>query len=428
MSRVFALVDCNNFYVSCERSFDPRLSNRPVIVLSNNDGCAVSRSQEAKDIGIKMGQPYFQCRQLLRKHGGVALSSNYALYGDMSRRVMEIIAGYTRDLEVYSIDEAFLTLPTLSEGDLIELAKDLRADILRATGVPVSIGVASSKTLCKVANYLAKRGLSPDECVLNLATLDSAARREYLRQTPVEELWGIGRRYAKFLTGHRITTAARLIECEDRWIRKHLTIFGLRLVQELRGTPCYQLELERTRKKSLAATRSFSYPVTARSELLSAGALHASRVGEKLRAQDLVATRLHVFLATNRFGADYHRGALSRTLREPTNHSPALVQQARLLIEQLYRPGEHYRKIGVVVTGLHPAWERGTDLFADVDLAQARREREILVGQVVDKLNRKYGRHKIRLLRMGFDTPWITKREYRSRRYTTVLSEVLRVR
>lgn len=293
---VFALVDCNNFYASCERVFNPRLIGRPVVVLSNNDGCVVARSNEAKALGIGMGVPEFKVRELIQRHDVAVLSSNYALYGDLSRRVMDTLRGLASQVEIYSIDEAFLDVSGF--GGRLEHARQMRQTVRQWTGIPVSVGIGPSKVLAKVANKLAKKTPGA-EGVYDLC--DEAARREALERFPVADVWGIGPAHAKLLLGHGCETAADLRDADERWIKKRLGVVGVRMVHELRGISCLPLERCPPAKKNIACTRSFGRYVETLAEMREAVASYAARAAVKLRRQGSCAGLLTVFLMTNNF-------------------------------------------------------------------------------------------------------------------------------
>lgn len=412
MKTVFALVDCNNFYVSCERLFRPDLEGRPVVVLSNNDGCIIARSNEAKALGIGMGMPYFKCQALLRKHRVQVFSSNYALYGDISQRVMDVLRQLEPRIEIYSIDEAFLSLPRAGGFDLAGYGHCLKAKIKRMTGMPVSIGMAPTKTLAKIANRVAKKNAAyqgvfdmeghPDTDAL-LATIE------------VQDIWGIGPRYGAKLRKRGIYTALDLKHADDAWVRKHLTITGLRTVMELRGVSCLSLESVQPDRKAVARARSFGYPVTALADLEEAVATYVSQAAEKLRSQDSLAGCLHVFLTTNRHRKDLPQYSNSRTvtLSEPTSYTPALVSHALQSLRQMYRQGYQYRKAGVLLTDLVPGASRQQGLFG-----HAPRERTLLM-HVVDAVNAKWGRHTLQYAAAGLGKPWDIRRARMSPAYTT---------
>jgi DNA polymerase V len=298
MKVLFGLVDCNNFYVSCERLFQPMLHGKPVVVLSNNDGCVIARSDEAKALGIPMGLPAFKLADLVKKHCLEVYSSNYTLYGDLSARVMTTLTQWTPEVEVYSIDEAFLKFSPLPSDALMAYGQSMRATIQQWTGIPVSIGIASTKTLAKLANRLAKR--SPE--AKGVIALTSPAEIEaVLACTPIEDIWGIGRGYARRLHAHEIRTALQLRDVHDRWVRQELGIVGLRLVWELRGISCLPLALCPPPKQSVMVSRSFGRPITTRTEMREAVATYMTRAAEKLRRHQVAAGVLTVFLMTNRF-------------------------------------------------------------------------------------------------------------------------------
>jgi DNA polymerase V len=287
MQRVYSLIDCNNFYVSCERVFNPKLEGKPVIVLSNNDGCVIARSNESKALGIGMGVPVFKCKDLIKKHKIQVYSSNYTLYADMSQRVMDTLAQFTSDVEVYSIDEAFLSLSEFMSLNLTEYARDIRSTVKRWTGIPVSIGIGSTKTLAKVANKLSKRNPQYGG-VFDITS--HTQMNELLEQIRVEDIWGIGRQYTKLLNQNGIYTALQLKNASDTWIRKHMSVSGLRTVWELRGISCIPLEEAPPSKKAIISSRSFGRPVESLEELKEAIASYISRASEKLRAQQSVTS------------------------------------------------------------------------------------------------------------------------------------------
>jgi len=292
---IFALADCNNFYASCERVFDPKLEGRPIVVLSNNDGCVVARSDEAKALGIKLGTPEFEIRDLLTAHQVRIFSSNYVLYGDMSERVMETLQEFTPKIEVYSIDEAFLDFSGFAGRDLTEYARKIRTTVKQWTGLPVSLGVATTKTLAKVANRLAKKSPTADGVVNFLGVTDLDA---ILAGIDVADVWGIGRNYTKMLKANNIASALDLRNADDRWIRRRMGVVGLRTVLELRGTSCYPLEHNPPAKQSIGVSRSFGNPIQTLEEMKQAVAMHVARAGEKLREQKLAAQVMTVFMMT----------------------------------------------------------------------------------------------------------------------------------
>jgi DNA polymerase V len=441
-NQTFALIDANNFYVSCERVFQPRLEGRPVVVLSNNDGNIIARSNEAKILGLTMGMPFFKAEPIIKQNSVEWFSSNYTLYGSMSRRVMDTIDEFVPAVEHYSIDEAFVQI---TDNKPEEDAREIRQTVRRWTGIPVSIGVGPTKVLAKVANQIAKK--RPEYGgVVDLTGKDVDS---YLKDFDVSDLWGIGQRYTQFLKSEnngdysqpdlwqavglaplvqkrKIETALELKNRPDDWIRKHLTIQGLRLVWELRGISCLPLEVFEKPKKGVCCSRSFGKPITLLDDLREAVAMHAARAGEKLRRQHLAAQHLTVFISTSRYRAnpaEIYSGATSFQLPFPTSFTPAFVGAAKNLLERIYKPGFVYHKAGIFLTDIVP--EDGTQQSL---MVSADTERQLRLMEAVDQINRKHGRHTIRPLSMGYEHGWQMKRERLSKRYTTRWDELLTVR
>jgi DNA polymerase V len=438
MGNLFGLIDCNNFYVSCERAFQPTLEGKPVVVLSNNDGNVVARSNESKALGITMGMPFFKARPIIERHGVTWFSSNYTLYGDISRRVFDTISGFVPALEHYSIDEAFVHF---DGGHQEVAAREIKRTVRRWTGIPVSVGIGPTKVLAKVASAVAKQ--RPEYGgVVDLSGPDAD---RYLADFDVADVWGIGPRYAQFLksegevgTGQpdlweasglppilrkqRVETA----HCPDAWVRKHLTVKGLRLVWELRGIPCLPLEVFEQPRKCLCCSRSFGRPVTTIGDLAESVAMHCARGGEKLRRQRLAASHLTVFVSTSRFRQnpeEIYSAAASWRLPFPTSYTPAIVSAAWELLERVHKPGFVYHKAGVFLTDIVADAERQQSLMLGID-----DERRTRLMEAVDRINHKHGRHTVRPLAMGQERPWKMKRGCLSGRYTTRLEEVLRVK
>jgi DNA polymerase V len=420
MKSVIALIDANNFYVSCERVFDTSLYNRHVIVLSNNDGCVISRSNEAKQIGITMGVPFFQIEDLISQHNVAVFSSNYALYGDMSRRVMQALNEFSPEVEIYSIDEAFMNLSGIRCESPTELGRKIQKTVYQWTGIPVSVGIAETKTLAKIANALAKRS---EKAAGVLDLTDSPYLPHALAKTPVGEVWGIGRRYKKLLHANGIRTALELKNLDDQWVRGHLTVVGLRLVHELRGIPCLALETQPPAKKSITVSRSFGQPVDSFAEIKQALTLYVTRAGERLRKHGLAAGVIMVFLHTNRFSREpQHFGSTTTELAIPTDSTPELLYYALRGAEEAFREGFQYKKAGVLLNELVPAGSPSRS-FWNPDTRE--RVRELL--RVVDKLNHKFGRDTVHFGKLATEGRWMTKAEKRSPRYTTRWEEVLTI-
>jgi DNA polymerase V len=410
---IFALVDCNNFYCSCERVFNPKLENRPMVVLSNNDGCVVARSNEAKALGIKMGTPAFKLKEVFEEYNVAVFSSNYALYGDMSQRVMQCLHEFTPQIEIYSIDEAFLDFSNFTIQDLTEYAREIQNTVKKWTGIPVSIGIGTTKTLAKVANRLAKKS-TKTKGVLNLVNspyLDLA-----LTRTDVADVWGIGQSVAKLLQANDINNAYDLKNVDDNWIRKQRGVNGLRTVMELRGISCIPLEEVPKTQQSTAVTRSFSGAVNTLEELNVALSCFASRAGEKLRQKELEATSIVVFFQTGFYDKTHPFKRWSATVNffESTSDSRELVKAAKNVAIQLFEPGYNLKKAGVILLGLTPSGERQLSLFQS-----SNRERSQALMQVMDKINNRYGKCTIQLASSGVNSKLNTSSKKLSPRYTT---------
>ena len=439
----FGLIDCDQFYVSCERAFQPALEGKPVIVLSNNDGCVISRSSEAKKLGVTMGLPFFKARDLVERHQIIPFSSNYDLYGDMSRRVMDTIEAQVPAQERYSIDEAFVQF---DGGRPEHDARRVKRTVRQWTGIPASVGIGPTKVLAKVANKIAKR--QPETGgVVDLS--DADVRERHLKEFDVADVWGIGPRSSTFLksegepdqtqpdlwegTGlepllkkRRVETAYELTRCPDQWIRKHLTIRGLRLAWELRGVSCLPLEVFEKPKQGICCSRAFGQAIMTLEELNEAVSMHAARGGEKLRRQRLAASHLTVLVSTSRFLSrpeEMYSSSASLRLAEPTSFTADLVAAAKLLLGRIYKPGFEYRKAGILLAYIVPQGERQQSFLLRADAV--KRDRAMAA---VDEINRRHGRHTLRPLSMGHELKWQMKRQMLSPRYTTNWRGVPRVR
>jgi len=423
---MFALVDCNNFYASCERVFNPALEQRPVVVLSNNDGCIIARSEEAKALGIAMGTPEFKCREFLQKHDVAVFSSNYTLYGDMSARVMTTLEELAPAIEVYSIDESFLDLSGFGRFDLEEFARTIRKTVRQYTGIPVSVGIGSTKTLAKVANRLAKK--TPGYNGVCLMDTDDALH-EALERTPVNGVWGIGRRWSRRLEQRSITTALRFSQVPAAWVRKEMHVTGAKVQAELRGQSCLPLEEVQPSKKSICTSRSFGRNVRERDELAEAVTTFAARGAEKLRKEGALASTVTVFVGTSPFEQPSHRywGTRTLTLFEPSQDTLVLTAAADRLLDELFRPGYTYRKAGVLYSGLLPAGGSGANLSLFSETQGTRDPRHEKLMQVMDNLNRTYGRGTVRLAGESIEA-WKPVQEHRSPCYTTRWSDIIEVK
>ena len=422
MNKVFALVDCNNFYVSCERVFNPKLEGKPVIVLSNNDGCAVARSEEAKAL-IPMGAPAHLYQDVIKKHNIAVYSSNYTLYSDMSERVMGILSQFTPEIEIYSIDEAFLNLTGFINYNLTEYAKEIRATVKKWTGIPTSIGIGSTKTLAKIANKLAKKNRM---CGGVFDITAHPRQDDFLRSVDVEDIWGVGRQYANLLKRNGIHTAFDLKNAPDHWIKKNMSIVGLRTVWELRGIPCIELEEVAEPNKQIIRSRSFGKPVESLEELKEAVSAHASRASEKLREQGLVASYISTFIETNRFKPEdpQYGNSAGWNLPEPTAYSPELIRYAIANLERIYKQGYRYKRAGVVLMGLVPQDQIQLNL-----LHSARPySRDKALMNSIDSINSHWGSDTIRLAASGIKQAWQMRRARLSRRFTTNWNELQNVK
>ena len=419
MNEIFALVDCNNFYASCERVFNPKLENKPIVVLSNNDGCIVSRSNETKALGIRMGVPAFEVEDVLKKHNVEVFSSNYSLYADMSSRVMETLSNFNPDIEIYSIDEAFLDLAGFN-CSLTDYGHRIKGTVKKWTGIPVTIGIARTKTLAKVANKIAKRSFKANG-VLDLT--DSPYLAEALKSLEVKDVWGVGSKTAKKLKRAGINTVFDLKNADVDWIKKKFGIVGARTIYELRGTSCYPLESNPPVRKSVTVSRGFGKPVETKKEIKEAVATYTSRVGEKLRQERLSANLITVFIATSRFNDPKKRYYNSLTYNFPvaTNDTTELIQYALKAVDRLYREGYQYKKAGVVLNGLVDEDTIQFNLFDTIDRSKSKR-----LMQTIDMINSR-SNTPIRWAAEGLNQPWKTKFNRLSKRYTTRWNELVEV-
>lgn len=414
---MYALVDCNSFYASCEQVFRPRLQGKPVIVLSNNDGCVVARSPEAKALGIAMAQPFFQIKGLCHQHRVAVFSSNYELYGDMSARVMNILKRFAPHMETYSIDEAFLEVSDVPVADLQKYACEIRQTVRQWTGIPVSIGIAPTKTLAKIANATAKKQAGEGVTIL----YHQKDINESLQHTPVVEVWGIGNRKSAKLHQMGIRTAWDLSHADTRCIRQQFSVVTQRTQWELQGVSCMGLE-EIQPRKNILSSRSFSRPVTALAELEEAVAVYATRAGEKLRAQQSLAQGMGVFIYSNRFRPEerQYRGEKFFALSTATCSTNELIYYGKAALRQLYRSGINYKKAGIMLLDLIPASQRQHSLWDTPTM-----ERQETLMTVMDAVNRKHGKNTLFFAALGINRDWQMKQELRSPRYTTRWEELI---
>lgn len=421
-STIFALMDCNNFYASCERAFNPKLRGKPIVVLSNNDGCVIARSNEAKALDIPMGAPAFKFQPLFRKHGVHVFSSNFALYGDMSRRVMDTVSRFTPDMEIYSIDEAFLCLDRM-HGHPLDLARKIRATVLQWTGIPVSIGIGPTKTLAKVANRVAKKNLEHGGA---FSFADYPDQDRILTGIDIEDVWGIGRRYSKKLREFGIRNALQFSKLDKDWVKKRMTVNGMHTLLELQGIPCIPLDQTVATPKSVVCSRTFAKAVTDKEQLEQIVSGYAARVGERLRGQKCLAGQLQVFVLTDRFRLDkpQYSNAATVSLAVPSSHTPDLIRAVRRVLELIFKPGYEYRKAGVMVFGIEKEQGRRLHLF---DPSPEERGRSKALMNTMDRINAKWGAMTMRVASEGTGKRWVMRQAHLSPRYTSDWRELPRV-
>ncbi len=419
---MIALVDCNNFYASCERLFQPRLQNKPIVVLSNNDGCVIARSNEAKELGIEMGAPSFLIESLLRQHNVSVFSSNYTLYGDLSDRVMITLSQFADQLEVYSIDEAFLNLSAFRHHHLTDYAHTIRNTVMQHVGIPVSIGIAPSKTLAKIANRLVKKR----NATLGVYCIDSVEKMQFaLQNTPVKDIWGIGSQYTKLLTRNGFITAWDVTRAPEEWIRKNLSVVGQRMFTELKGTSCIAFEEMPPKKKMVCVARGFGKVLSEKHEVMEALANFTAMVAAKLRSEQLVTNTIQIFVQTNAHRShepQYYR-SITIQLPEATNSTNELIRHARQGLETIYRPGYNYNKTGCTAMELVPSAEVQYNIFDSEN-----RSRNSQLMKVVDIVNRSFGKDAVRFALQGFGTRWKLRQLKLSPCYTTRIDEVLTIK
>ncbi len=405
-TRKIALVDCNSFYVSCERLFNPKIRRKPVVVLSNNDGCIISRSNEAKALGIKMGEPYFKAKDIIIKNNVNVFSSNYSLYGDLSRRVMRTLKRFNSDIEIYSIDEAFIDLSNFSDNEVEKVGKEIRATVLRWTGIPTSIGIAKTKTLSKVANHIAKKTKTGVTSLIGIDNLDPV-----LEKVDINDVWGVGRQLTKFYQKNGVYNAKQLKNKSNTWIKKCSNVLSSRTAMELRGIPCIEIEKTISKRKSCVVSRSFGKRVEKFHELKEAVASYCLNASEKLRAENLVAKALTVFVRTSPFQRNFGYYSNSKTIDFPiaTNNSIETVKKAITILESIYRNGYRYQKAGVMFSGL-------SDENSKENLFASEKDEKInKLMRSIDKTNFRFGRRTLSIASAGIQKKWFMKREHSSK-------------
>ena len=405
-TRKIALIDCNSFYVSCERLFNPKIRKKPVVVLSNNDGCIISRSNEAKALGIKMGEPYFKEKDIIVKNNVQVFSSNYSLYGDISRRVMRTLKRFNSDIEIYSIDEAFLDLSNFSDDEVEDLGHEIRSVVLKWTGIPTSIGIGKTKTLSKVANHIAKAKQSGVTSFIGIENIDPI-----LEKVEINDVWGIGKQLTKFYHQNGIYNAKQLKNKSNTWIKKSSGVLSSKTAMELRGVPCIDLETTNSKRKSCVVSRSFGQRVESFQELKEAIASYSLNASEKIRSESLVTKSITVFIRTSPFQSRFGYYSNSKTIDFPiaTNNSIEIVKAAISGLETIFQNGYRYQKAGVQLSGL-------TDSSGGKNLFSSERDEKINnLMKSIDNTNYRYGRSTLSLASAGVHKKWNTRRQYYSK-------------
>ena len=405
-TKKIALVDCNSFYVSCERLFNPKLRNKPVVVLSNNDGCIISRSTEAKALGIKMGEPYFKAKNIIIKNNVQVFSSNYSLYGDLSRRVMRTLKRFNSGIEIYSIDEAFLDLSNFPDNEMEDLGKEIRSIVLKWTGIPTSIGIAKTKTLSKVANHIAKKKQSGVVSLIEVENIDPI-----LEKVEINDIWGVGKQLTKFYHKNGIYNAKQLKNKSNTWIKKSSNVLGSRTAMELRGISCIGLETTNAKRKSCVVSRSFGKRVEDFQELREAIASYSLNASEKIRSEALVAKSITIFIRTSPFQNRYGFYSNSKTINFPiaTNNSIEVVKAAISALETIFKSGYRYQKAGVLLSHLSNS-NNGKNLFSST-----RDEKINILMKSIDNTNYRYGRSTLSLASAGVHKKWNMRRQHSSK-------------
>ena len=400
-----ALVDCNSFYVSCERLFNPKIQKKAVVVLSNNDGCVISRSREAKDLGIKMGEPYFKVKELVKKNKVEVYSSNYALYGDISRRVMKVLKTFSPKVEIYSIDEAFIDLSFIDEKGVEDYGREIRSRVLKWTGIPTSVGIACTKTLSKVANHIAKKEKAG---VIYLNTnID-----ESLKKFPIEDVWGVGKQLSKFYHKNNISNAYDLKNVSNTWVKKGTNVLGAKTAMELRGIPCIDLQIDQEKRKNCCVSRSFGRKVKDLNELEESVITHCLNAAEKIRADDQIAKTITVFIRTSPFDKNrrYYSNSKTIDLAIPTSNSIELIKNAVKALTDIYKYGYAYQKAGIILSGLKDANQNDQNLLTPLLENKSKK-----LMKAIDYTNTKYGRYAISIAQAGLSKGWKMRREHSSK-------------
>ncbi|MDA9624838.1 Y-family DNA polymerase [Candidatus Pelagibacter bacterium] len=400
-----ALIDCNSFYVSCERLFNPKINNKPTVVLSNNDGCVISRSVEAKKIGIKMGEPYFKVKELVKKNNIHIFSSNYALYGDISRRVMKTLKSFSDKIEIYSIDEAFVDLSHVEEKEVENYGKQIRERVLKWTGIPTSVGISNTKTLSKVANHIAKRNKTG--VIYLKENIDETLKNFY-----ITDIWGVGKQLSKLYIKNGIDTAYKLKNISNTWIKKSTNVLGAKTVMELRGITCIGLETQEAKRKSCCVSRSFGKKVESLEKLQESITTHCLNAAEKIRNDNQTTRSITIYIRTSPFDKNrkYYSNSITIDLPVATSNSLELVKSAINGLKKIYKYGYFYQKAGIVLSKLREASENEFNLLAPIMENKSK-----TLMKAIDFTNAKYGRNAISIAQAGINNSWKMRREHSSK-------------
>jgi len=407
-----ALVDCNSFYVSCERLFNPSINHKPVVVLSSNDGCVISRSKEAKSLGIKMGEPYFKVKKIVKDNNVKTFSTNFSLYGDISRRVMKTLKQFSPKMEIYSIDEAFLDLSSVKNENLLKHCYKIRETVLKWTGIPTSIGIATTKTLSKAANYIAKKDKSGVVDLINSTQID-----KLLSEIKINDVWGVGKQLTKFYIRNGIITAYDLKNMHNGWIKKNTNVFGSRTAMELKGISCVSLEPHQEKRGTCCVSRSFGEKVSRLEDLSGAIVTHCLNAAEKIRNDNQTVKKITIFIRTSPFQKNKEYYANSKDIDLPirTNDSIELVKQSLIALKSIYKKGYRYQKAGIILSGLKDNNIYNKNLFSFIDNQEKRNK----LMKAIDYTNTKYGRHALSIAQASIKKVWDTKRQHSSKIDTT---------
>ena len=420
--KIFALADCNSFYASCEKVFNPKLKNKPVVVLSNNDGCIIARTNEAKELGIKMGEPLFKAKKIIKKYNVKVFSSNYKLYGSMSNRVMKVLEQSFPNIEIYSIDEAFMEISNLKKiYNYSKYSMKIRQKILKWTGIPVSIGIGETKTLAKIANQIAKNNVKLNG-IFDITKIKN--KEKILKKIKVEKIWGIGNKLSKFLIKNNIYNAYQFTQQDNRWIKKNINILGLKTKMELNGISCYKLENNFKQRKSCCVSRSFGKKVTSLKNMKEAVSSYITKAAEKIRNEKLVSNNINLYIRTSPFNKNpkkCYTNSISIPLDFPTNNTIKLNKATLVGLKHIFKEGYLYQKAGVILSGLE---NENTDL----NLFKKNNEKNSFLMNAFDFINKKYGKNSIHIASEGTKKEWLTKKKRCSSNFTTDLQDLLVVK